>query len=631
MKRVKKLFSNRIFRSILTAFLPFCWFVLLDMGFRHFYAVPGCARWTNRNALLFSCCWAGIFSGLLFLLPRTPRRIVAIVLTVFFCVLLIVCAVIFNLTGTFFSFADLGFAGDGAKFFSFSYLRIRLGLLFLICGTLAVCIFTVCLMPKEPYRPYRWIAGLLVIALCVLGIFLQDRRLRNDDRISIAWDTATTSVGNDNATYAGFTDLNRCMHFCGCYQYFFRSALVSTGVEDRLLNSSTYEQLDAYYSDLEEHQDNAFSGVFAGKNLILVQLESIDTWMLTQEYMPNLYRLQQQGVDFSDFYTPLYSTAATFSTEFTANTGMVIPSSGISSRAYTDYAYPYSLPHLFTQAGYHTATFHPSVASIYNRGAIHANWGYEEYNDYTAMQMTDYMRDSEMIGGYGKMVGSEPFVSFIITYSGHGPYNETLDNISEGHWDAVDAAMEKFSPAASEADLAEYRRAIAHAMETDAFVGELIERMTQDGHLDDTVLFFYTDHYSKYMSNTSLVMELKGAENADMLTKTPCFFYCAGIKPQKVEKAACCLDILPTIANLFGLDTEYRYYAGKDLFSDGDGFVIFRNFDWYDGKTLHTAESEDPSAEALEKTRLARQILSNTWAALKCNYFARTASPSDGE
>jgi hypothetical protein len=35
------------------------------------------------------------------------------------------------------------------------------------------------------------------------------------------------------------------------------------------------------------------TGVFEGKNLIMIQLEAIDTWMLTEAYMPNLCAIKQ--------------------------------------------------------------------------------------------------------------------------------------------------------------------------------------------------------------------------------------------------------------------------------------------------------------------------------------------------
>ena len=34
-------------------------------------------------------------------------------------------------------------------------------------------------------------------------------------------------------------------------------------------------------------------------------------------------------------------------------------------------------------------------------------------------------------------------------------------------------------------------------METDEYIGELVDKLTGDGHMKDTVLVFYADHYGK--------------------------------------------------------------------------------------------------------------------------------------
>ena len=607
-------------RSALSTVLPFGCFLVLDLGFRYLYTLATCRPWNNIQALVFTLCWSGLFTALLALLPRVLRRIFTVLLVAAACLITLAHAGLYHFLGNYLSFADLSFAGEGARFFSFAYLHFRIGLILLVLAVLAAGVWAACLIPKTRYRWYRPVAAVAVLALCVLGIFLQDRAMRESDTDQISWSTPTYDVNSDEAVYTSFSDINRCLHMCGSYQYLCRNILVSNGLEDLLENGRSYAVLNSYYESIPPHADNAWTGRFAGKNLMLIQLESIDTWMLTEEYMPNLCRLQRESVDWTDNYTPLFSSAATFNTELIANTGLVIPPTGITSKAYAAYPVPYSLPHLFTNAGYSCETFHPSRGFIYNRMNIHRNWGYSAYHDFSDMGMDDYMRDSEMIRAYDDMVDNAPFLTFIITYSGHGPYDESMDNISAGHWDAVHALTDDLELPGTEADLQEYQRAIAHAMETDDFIGALVDRLEQDGHIDDTVLFFFTDHYNKYMSSTEFVMALKGSANTDEMMKTPCFFYFRGLAPQTVDKAASSFDILPTIANLFGLDTDYRYYAGRDVFSEGTGLVMFRNYDWYDGTTLYTADTPDPGRYA-ETTARVHETLDNAWRTFKCNYF----------
>ena len=56
------------------------------------------------------------------------------------------------------------------------------------------------------------------------------------------------------------------------------------------------QQIDDYVAEYEAAQkDNAYTGLLAGKNVIMVQLEAIDTWMLQEAYMPNLAKLKSEG------------------------------------------------------------------------------------------------------------------------------------------------------------------------------------------------------------------------------------------------------------------------------------------------------------------------------------------------
>ena len=176
----------------------------------------------------------------------------------------------------------------------------------------------------------------------------------------------------------------------------------------------------------------------------------------------------------------------------------------------------------------------------------------------------------------------------------------------------------------SAANMEEYTLAVAHAMETDQFVGELVDRLEEEGRLQDTVLVFYTDHYGKYMSDKEFLNQLKGVEEGDPeLYRTPCFLYSQDLTAQKVDKYVSVADLVPTLVNLFSLDTDGRYYAGDDIFGERGGVVMFPNGAWYDGETYFsdqytgeiTSELEEISAQVNEREQAS-------FDALKSDYFA---------
>ena len=617
---------HRLRRAAGWLWLPLLWLVLvwLDLGYRYMYPMDGMHPWNDPTAMFFTMLWSLLLTGIVYIMPTVGRRILMVLFVTVQCIWCLVFGAMYTIFGSVFSFADLAYAGDGAKFFSFSYLHYRKGLLLAVAGGILLAVLLAVLLPKKRYRFYRPMVGLLMIAAAVAGIWYLNGTMRESDNSAFTWDT-TYEADTDKAVYTNFSDTNRCFYMAGGYQYLFRSFNVTFGIEDAFRNGMTYDKLDAYYAQREEtvHSDNEMTGAFQGKNVMLFLLESIDTWLLTEDYMPNLYRLQQQSINFENHFSPMFISAGTFGTEYTVNTGLIPPTNGVSSKAYSTYSFPYSLAHLFENAGYTANSFHSSSPKIYSRGLIHANWGYEKYHSFVDMGMEDYQRDSQMMNGYADMVAPEHYFDFILTYSGHGPYTEEMDNICQGHWEDVSRTVDPGTIPAQGADLEEYRRAVAHAMETDAFIEQLVEQIESDGTLDNTVLIFFTDHYCKYMTNTQLVMDLKGAENMDMLNRTPFFIYSKGTPAQTVSKVTSSMDIAPTIANLFDLDVNYAYYTGDDAFGDGGGYVIFKNMNWYDGETYYTADySGEITDEIRQRTQEAKTWVQMSWDTLKCNYFA---------
>lgn len=617
---------HRLRRAAGWLWLPLLWLVLvwLDLGYRYMYPMDGMHPWNDPTAMFFTMLWSLLLTGIVYIMPTVGRRILMVLFVTVQCIWCLVFGAMYTIFGSVFSFADLAYAGDSAKFFSFSYLHYRKGLLLAVAGGILLAVLLAVLLPKKRYRFYRPMVGLLMIAAAVAGIWYLNGTMRESDNSAFTWDT-TYEADTDKAVYTNFSDTNRCFYMAGGYQYLFRSFNVTFGIEDAFRNGMTYDKLDAYYAQREEpvHSDNEMTGAFQGKNVMLFLLESIDTWLLTEDYMPNLYRLQQQSINFENHFSPMFISAGTFGTEYTVNTGLIPPTNGVSSKAYSSYSFPYSLAHLFENAGYTANSFHSSSPKIYSRGLIHANWGYEKYHSFVDMGMEDYQRDSQMMNGYADMVASEHYFDFILTYSGHGPYTDEMDNICQGHWEDVSRTVDPGTIPAQGADLDEYRRAVAHAMETDAFIGQLVEQMESDGTLDNTVLIFFTDHYCKYMTNTQLVMDLKGAENMDMINRTPFFIYSKGTPAQTVSKVTSSMDIAPTIANLFDLDVNYAYYTGDDAFGDGGGYVIFKNMNWYDGETYYTADySGEITDEIRQRTQEAKTWVQMSWDTLKCNYFA---------
>lgn len=624
VERVRRLRPAPLWLSLLPAFLAY---FLLDFSLRLFYGSMSDVSLWAWQPLVFTLLWSGTMTAIAALLPRTGRRIFLLVTFVPLALLTIAHCVLYQLTGTCFSFADLAYAGDGARFVSASYFRLRKGEWFSLAVCLAMMLCAVIFMPKAHVGRRGGIAAAVLAAACAAGILVVHTTQMPQGGIVehneyFAWNNAA-SHDTLSETYAEFTNANRCLMLTGLYQYTVRGAAVTLWPQDTATDQRLAELDDYYASHPKEAADTPMTGAFAGKNLILIMMESVDDWLVTPEYMPNLWRMEQEGLYFPNYYAPMFLAAATFNSEFTANTGLIAPEYQVRNSYYAEHALPYSLANLFCDAGYRARSYHAANPNIYNRGQIHLNFGYESYNDYGDLGMDDYMLDSQLLRGYDQIVSDEPFFSFIITYSGHGPYTTEQQNISEPHLDRARAVIDYSTvPYTTEAQKEEYTRAVAQAMETDAFIGGLRERLEADGHAEDTVLMLFTDHYCKYFSDVELISAIKGETDRNMLSNVPFVIWTEGITPQVSEKYVSTMDIAPTVVDLFSLDADLRYYIGNDMFGPDGGVVYFRNYAWYDGKTYDTGSDDAPDPAVLAVRRQVREQLNVSQDTFRYDYFA---------
>jgi phosphoglycerol transferase MdoB-like AlkP superfamily enzyme len=235
---------------------------------------------------------------------------------------------------------------------------------------------------------------------------------------------------------------------------------------------------------------------------------------------------------------------------------------------------------LFKNNGYTTESYHFNDSKFYARGTIHKSFGYSKYNGlidkninvHDAEKDTIFMTNEKL---YKSIVKDNKFMSFIITYSGHMPYSTnnylckaTLDGNIKGN-EEVECLK-------------------AQAKETDNMFKLLIDNLKRDNKLKDTVIIIWSDHYAYGIYDTDRLYKLKDTDDINLLTKTPFIIWNSELNPVTVEKINSSVDVLPTIANMFGLTNNYEYYMGSDIFDNNyNGLVYFNNFDFYDGTNYY--------------------------------------------
>ena len=168
-------------------------------------------------------------------------------------------------------------------------------------------------------------------------------------------------------------------------------------------------------------------------------------------------------------------------------------------------------------------------------------------------------------------VNEEKFHVYYLTVSGHLNYNFYGNLMAAKHKEDVRDMLDAgYSEAA-----AAY---IATQMEFDQSVEYLINSLKSAGKLEDTVIVISGDHHP-YGLTIEEREELAGADIDPVFEdfRSTLMIWNSEMEPVQVDKYCSSLDVMPTLANLFGLEYDSRLVMGSDILSDSPALVMFSN------------------------------------------------------
>ena len=343
--------------------------------------------------------------------------------------------------------------------------------------------------------------------------------------------------------------------------------------------------LDQFYINQAITPKNNQTGLYKNNNLILIMIEAFDMSLINESLTPTLYKMANQGWYFDNFYTPKYS-CTTGESEYIALTSIVPIPTVCVPNAYVKNDYSTSIFSLFNQSGYYSSSYHNWTDQFYNRTALHQKMGSTKFYSHDDLNI-------KMIGGWPSdinlmeeaaplFINQDKFFSFIITSSTHFPY-DFYGGVVAKNWAKV-----------KNLDYPDKMKVyLAKAVELDNALFTLINSLKEKGILDDTVIALFGDHHPlnmplSYLADASVGIDRYLDFNMDRL---PFIIYNSKMTPTKISKTGSTFDILPTLANLFDLNYDPRYYAGKDLFSNEETTVIFPNGSWITDQAMYFAGS----------------------------------------
>lgn len=334
------------------------------------------------------------------------------------------------------------------------------------------------------------------------------------------------------------------------------------------------EQITQLLNQKSEPTRSDYSGIFEGKNLLLIEAESLNNLAIDPELTPTLYRLKHSGLFVRGYNSPLLP-GSTSDTEFMVNTSLLPTNNGkITFNTYANNTYPLTLAKVFTENNYFSMASHNNYGIYYNRSEMLPALGYTFY-DALGLNAYDNVPDSEVIDHVKWiMYEYEKVFSFWVTYNGHQPYS--MDTLSEDMLKYYDLVNKRYPDMPAPEKIY-----FAKNMDLDRGLASLLKDYENNDLLDDLVIMIYGDHFPKGLFENKedyrSMCEANGIEFESCFS-TPLIIWNNDSIMGYVDTVSSPLDIAPTIFDLFNLNYPYNIALGNSVFDPNYRGFNFNEF-----------------------------------------------------
>lgn len=360
---------------------------------------------------------------------------------------------------------------------------------------------------------------------------------------------------------------------------------------------------DYYKENKYTPSNNEYTNIFKGKNIIVIHAESMQKFTMdltfnNKEVTPNLNKLANEGIFFSNFYSQV-GVGTSSDAEFTLNTSLMPSTKGTVFVNYFDRDY-ISIPKLLKEQGYYTYSMHANTGEFWNRNTMHKSLGYDKFyskDSYTidetiGLGLSDksFFRQSVDIMKQIKEEENKPFYSLLIMLSNHTPFSDLA--LMEDYKTTIDVTIDNQTVTRdylNNTTMGNYLRSVHYA---DSAIGEFIDNLDKEGLLENTVLVIYGDHDARLdfedfnlLYNYDPITDTIKTENDEgyipytkynyeLDRKVPFIIW---TKDQNynlnVNTPMGMIDVLPTLGNMIGIHSDYQ--LGKDIMNlKGDNNTV---------------------------------------------------------
>lgn len=445
---------------------------------------------------------------------------------------------------------------------------------------------------KLSFRILKAISVFLIGSLIVgLGHYFVDIRQMLDGKnlFRISW-----------APFQTFSDMSP-LGYHGYDFAFYRD-------KNKTLTLNETKEIENWFNENKEDlEDNKYKGMLQGKNVIALQVESLENFVINQkvygqEITPNLNKLLSKSLYFNNIYEQNNSGTSS-DADVLVNTSIFPIRVGT-----TVFSYPWAnfntLQNLLNARGYETISTHAELPGSWNWAEMHKSFGANKILDIGVYNQDEIIGLGLSDESYLKQISEKlknekgPFYAFMTTLTSHGPFD-----IPE------DKKYLKLPKELDENMLGSYFQAVRY---TDEAIGKFLEELDKNNQLDNTVVMIYGDHcgvhkfYEKEIENSPL----EGDWWKDNHKKIPYIIYSKDLQPEVISKAGGQSDFLPTISYLLGIDrSDFENTSmGRVLVNTNRDAAILN-----DGTIMGTPKDEKETNHLKETFNIADSVISKNY------------------
>ncbi|MDZ5041063.1 LTA synthase family protein [Clostridium perfringens] len=326
-----------------------------------------------------------------------------------------------------------------------------------------------------------------------------------------------------------------------------------TNKEMTLTDAEKNEIKTWFDENKEDLPDNKYKGMFEGKNLIAIQVESLENFVIGQkvygqEITPNINKLLKNSLYF-DNIKEQNNSGISSDCDLMVNTSMLPVRNGS-----TFFGYPWTeyntLQDLLNSKGYNTISTHPEVPGNWNWAEAHKSFKADKIWDASQFDQSEVIGLGMSDESYLKQIGDklknekQPFYTFLVTLTSHGPFEVPEDKQYLNLPQDLNENM-----------LGAYFQSVRY---TDEAIGKFINQLKEEGLLENTVIMLYGDHCGvhKFYEDDIKDSPLEGDWWKDNEKEIPFMIYNPSIQGETISKEGGQIDFLPTIAYLLGFNRD---------------------------------------------------------------------------